>query len=237
MKQIQHFLISDEIVPGKIKIQDRELANQMLRVLRMRIGDCIKVMDGKGKKAEAKIIQLDKKFLEIDVQDIEICKIPSRKLRLYCALSKKPATFEIIVQKATELGVDEIVAFTSERCQVREIHRIERLQSIIKEATEQSERCFAPTIRGAISFEKMLSEIRENNTYISLAGDPWDFDSKLAGNNLNGNVNLIIGPEGGLSKAEIENLRGAGAVIFQIGENILRMETAAIAAISVVQFI
>lgn len=233
MKQIQHFIVDQDISGDEIKIENLEIVSQMRKVLRMRSGDICTILDGKGKKADAEILEIGKSFVRLKLKNHIVCEKPEKMIRLFCALSKKPATFEMIVQKATELGAVEIVPLISERCQVRKLVKNERLKMIIKEAAEQCERCFLPDLKEAILFDDFIKEKPDG---VILAGDAWNFDLKFSEIRSGNVVNLIIGPEGGLTDDELGKLREIGGKIFQLGDNVLRMETAAIAAIAVVQF-
>lgn len=233
MKQIQHFIVSKEISGTSLRIEDRDLVFQMNKVLRYRPGDSCVVLDGKGAKAKALIKEIDKKHVMLELGEHEKCEPSKEKIRLYCALPKKPATFELIVQKACELGVDEIIPLITERSQVAELKKTERLRSIMKESAEQCERCFLPEFKACLKFKDFIANKPDGEI---LAGDAWDFDLKLKDVPKSALMNIVIGPEGGLSKEELDSIRKLGGRVFLLGNYVLRMETAAIAAISVVRF-
>lgn len=207
----------------------------MKDVMRFRKGDECIVMDGQGTKANGIIEDLHGKGATILLKDRVTCEAPKRRVRLYCALSKKPATFELILQKATELGVTDLIPLVTQRCQVRELRKIDRLQVIIKEACEQCERCFIPRFHEVLNLSDLLTHKPKG---ILLAGDAWIYDKKLKDIPLppSEDVNLIIGPEGGLTDEELTSIRTAGGTLFLLGSTVLRMETAAIAAIAVAEF-
>lgn len=235
MKQIQHFIIDADLSQDSLRIEDKDLIHQMKDVLRFKAGDECIVLDGKGQKAHGKIEELHKRGALVTLEGVETCEPAVRAVRLFCAISKKPATFELIVQKATELGVTDIVPLISERTQVKELRKVERLHHIIREASEQSERCFLPMLHDGLRFNELIGSLPQG---LVLAGDPWKYDLHLKDVEIpeDEDVNIIIGPEGGLSEKELEALFKEGAKLFLLGDTVLRMETAAIAAISVVQF-
>lgn len=233
MKQIQHFIIEGNISGDNILIEDRILLSQMLNVLRYRVGDVCIFLDGKGNKAVGTLISINKKMAELSLSEHEVCKKPEQKIRLFIAISKKPSTFELIVQKACELGVDEIIPLVTNRTQIDDLRKTDRLKFIMKESAEQCERAFMPELKNTLKFEEFLKNPPDG---LILAGDAWDYDLKLKDAVENKTINIVIGPEGGLTKKELEEIRGIGGKIFLLGEYILRMETAAIAAISVVRF-
>lgn len=232
---MQHFIIPKELTTDRLNVFDPDLLHQMRKVLRFKKGDECVVMDGQGTKAHAEIEELHQKGAILRLSKREGCEAPRRRLRLYCALSKKPATFELIIQKACELGVTDLIPLLTERCQVRVLRKPERLQAIIKEACEQCERCFMPKLHPVLLFSELLTRPPKG---LLLSGDPWTYDKKLKDIPIPSleDVNLVIGPEGGLSPNELQGIRQAGGTLFLLGENILRMETAAIAALSLVQF-
>jgi len=228
---MQHFIIDADLSVSSLQITDKNIAHQMKNVLRFKVGDEIIVLDGSGKKAKGQITELHKKGAVIELRDPEVLPAPKRRLRLYVGLSKKPSTFELIVQKATELGVTDIIPLAAERCQVKHLRKPERLELIIKEASEQCERAYLPKLHDV----KVITDIQEG---LTLVGDARDTDIELSEIEFKDReaVNVLIGPEGGFTDFEIQSLRNSGAKVFLLGENILRMETAAIAALSIIQF-
>lgn len=230
---MQHFLISEGFSEGTLRIHNADLLHQLIKVLRFRKGEKCMLLDGRGKKAPAEILELHKKEAVFEVGPVEGCQIPKKDLHLFCALSKKPATFELILQKATELGVRSITPLITERCQVREVRKEQRLELILKEAFEQSEGCFLPELRAATPLKEVLGDFPEG---AFLVGEPREENPPLSQALTDGRINLVIGPEGGFSEEELGLMKAAGAQFFRLGEQILRMETAAIAGMALVVF-
>lgn len=231
---MQHFLLPDaNLESAELSISDKELVQQMLKVLRFRVGDECVLLDGQGGRAKGVITELHKKAAVIAVSDFERLPQPERVIRLYCALSKKPSTFELIVQKATELGVTEIIPVVTKRCQVDHLRKAERLELIIKEACEQCERVWAPELTEAVKLEELLVNMPAGTF---LAGDARIEGPLLKDVNMAQEVNLLIGPEGGLTDEELDAVKAAGGQLFLLGDSVLRMETAAIAALALVAF-
>lgn len=233
MKQIQHFFIDADLSQERVTVRDHELLNQMKNVLRFRAGDKVVLLDNHGTSAEATVELIHAKEAILVVHKRETFAAPTRRLRLYVALSKKPATLEWIVEKATELGVTDIVPVDTQRCQVHELRKTERLRLIIREAAEQCERIFMPELHDVLKFDELL---KDKPIGLLLAGDPWIYDQKLSELEHHGDLNIVIGPEGGLTDEELEAIRKEGGTLFQLGDLVLRMETAVVAALSVVQF-
>ncbi|MFA6306064.1 MAG: RsmE family RNA methyltransferase [Candidatus Gracilibacteria bacterium] len=240
---MQHFFINQELKEGKIVVTDEDLVHQMRNVMRFEAGDKCVFLDGKGAKADGVFEVVAKKEVVIVLSEVSFCALGGRKVSLYVALSKKPATMELIVQKATEIGVTDIFPLVTGRCQVKEMRNVPRFLSIVREAAEQSERCVLPVLHEVISWKDFLKNFPEGEV---LVGDARKYDVKLGeylrGRNVGGErenldvVSVVIGPEGGLSDEEISDAKSKGAKIFLLGENVLRIETAAISALSLVIF-
>src|SRR3989339_416552 len=216
---MQHFFINEDLKKDKILVVEREILHQLKDVLRMRVGEEIVFFDNKGAKAYAKVLSVQNKGVEFEVLKREFFEGDARKICLYCALSKKPATFEIIVQKATEIGVTDIFPLITERCQVRELRKETRLELIIKEAAEQCERTFLPQLHDAIDLKNLTLEMPKG----LLVGDARIYDKNISDIKISQDedINLLIGPEGGLSDKELEVLKKNGAVVFLMGKNVL----------------
>ncbi|MFA5948330.1 MAG: RsmE family RNA methyltransferase [Candidatus Gracilibacteria bacterium] len=227
---MQHFFINEDLNKNKILVSEREILHQLKDVLRMRVGEEIVFLDNKGTKVYAKVLFVQNKGVEFEILKREFFEEEKRKICLYCALSRKPATFEIIVQKVTEIGVTDIFPLITERCQVRELRKKDRLELIIKEAGEQCERVFLPKLHDAIDLKNLIESMPKG----LLVGDARIYDKNISEIKIlkEEDINLLIGPEGGLSDNEIEILKNIGAIVFLMGKNVLRMETAAICALA-----
>lgn len=234
---MQHFFINQELKAGKIVVTDSDLLHQMKNVMRFEVGDKCVFLDGKGAKANGVFDGVAKKEAVIILSEVVSCPVDARKVNLCIALSKKPATMELIVQKATEIGVTDIFPIVTNRCQVKEMRNVPRFLSIISEAAEQSERLVLPVLHDVILWNDFLKNFPKGEV---LVGDARKYDVKLGEylkkNEVDADVSVVIGPEGGLTDEEISESKSKGAKIFLLGENVLRMETAAISAISMVMF-
>lgn len=227
---MQHFILPIDLKQSQVTLSDRDLLHQMKQVLRFKKGDKFILMDGRGQHCPAELLEFHKKGAVLSLGEAQFTAPPQRRLQLAIALSKKPSTFELIVQKATELGVTEILPLRTERTQWQELRKNDRLHLIIKEACEQSERAYLPELHEV----QHLEDLEWSGPI--LVGDAREPEVQLRETQKDGNICLVIGPEGGLSAQELHNLKEKGAQIFSMGEGVLRMETAAIAALSVLQF-
>lgn len=209
-------------------ISGRELINQIKNVFRLKEGSEILLGDGKANEALAKIVSLQKDLLEAEItkitpneRELEIYGI------LYCSVLKKD-NFELVAQKATEIGVKEIVPVLAKNT-VKLSLNLKRLEKIIKEAAEQSGRGVLPVLSKPISFAGALkhSEGNDLNFFFRPSGIPLR-EVKKAGSRLG----IFIGPEGGWADEETEAAAKErdNFVMVSLGNLILRAETAAIVA-------
>lgn len=235
--------------PGSVREGELcELGEKTLRyiksVLRMKKGESLILFDGAGWEYEAAI----KTFLD-DRVSIEVLKknrIPEKavKISLFQALPKA-TKMDFIVQKATELGADRIISFQSARTvprlsQDKARGKISRWRSIAQEASRQCGRADIPEIKGIVSFEEMLACSEGQSLKIIL----WEEESKrnikeilrdekYAGAN---DISVVIGPEGGFTREEIERAADKGFISATMGKNILKVETAVLAILSIIQY-
>ena len=155
---------------------------------------------------------------------------------LYYCLSKGDKN-DLVIQKATELGVKRIVLVSSKRCVVKYDNKnvdkkLERFKKIAKEASEQSHRLLIPDIEGPLDLKKLDKVIQEKNLLVAYEGNKDDKAFYI--NKDIDSIGILIGPEGGLDLEEIKYLNNIGFINISLGKRILRTETAAIYALSVI---
>jgi len=212
-------------------IKDNRITHQAGKVLRMWKDDFFHVFDSE-KEYLVQIENLNKRKIAVrKVQEVENKAEPVTKISLYQAIPKKPALFEMVVQKATEIGVTEIFPLITERTEKRRMSKYDRLQLIALEATEQCGRMKIPAIRHPVNYEEIIGKLTNGFMAYEYEGIKYlsDYDSELK---YATEVQIIIGPEGGLSETEVSMAKEAKVKPFSLGPRILRTETAAIAALS-----
>ena len=208
-----------------------EQVHYLRNVLRAQPGAELFVFDGKNGEFSAVLSALDKKNGQI-----QICRLlreqPKKKdVRLYFAPLKKDRT-DFVVEKATELGVTQIIPVITEYTAAKRVNT-ERLRLIAIEACEQCRRLDVPEISEPVSLEKLLAE--QNETKPPLFHLDETGRGKKAGDLFNGCLSaaFLVGPEGGFSETEraliAQTPHTAG---MDLGERILRAETASIAALA-----
>jgi 16S rRNA (uracil1498-N3)-methyltransferase len=217
------FFIEAKIEKGKLEISDKEVFHQLKNVLRKEVGDRIILFNGTGIEAEAEI----KKFLK-DKVEVETLKIkrPEREpkifLSLFCSILKK-SNFELVVQKATEIGTKEIIPIICKNT-IKTGLNFKRLEKIAKEAAEQSKRLTLPKIEKILAFEEAIEKARDYDLKILFDISGKNFSTL---NKRGKKVAIFIGPEGGFDKSEIELAKKENFEILNLGKLNLRSETAA----------
>lgn len=230
--RLNRFFGDFDLEQKTLRISSGDFLHQVKNVLRLEKGEEIILADGRGKEASAKITEYGKDFIEVEISEIgENGNEPDKRIILYCSILKRE-NFELVAQKAVEVGVSEIVPTISGRT-VKTGLKYDRLQKIIKEAAEQSGRGIVPVLREAMKFNDALAGAKENaeNILFDMSGPKFVIsDITNLGQRQKSQVGIFIGPEGGWSGEEISAAKGEGFQIASLGKLTLRAETAAIVA-------
>lgn len=215
----------------QLLIEDLRVVHQCFKVLRMKVGDRFRLFDG-SMEFEVEVLAISKRsLLARRLFSLENEADPKLEVILYQAIPKKPALFELIVQKATEIGVSEVFPLITERTENRRLAKPDRLDLIAMEAAEQCGRLRVPQMHVPVAFEEAV----QDSTYGLMAAVSesdkrlLDFQSDFKNRE---QVQLFIGPEGGFSSNEVGLARQQGVHCFSLGSRILRTETAAISSLS-----
>lgn len=204
--------------------------------MRIRVDDYISVFDGRGNEYFCKVIAVKKDKTELEIIEHKTGVGETKKnYTLYISVIKQDR-FELAVQKITELGVKRIVPVYTKYTQRGGSLNIERLNKIAISACEQCGRSTIPVIEQCIEFDELVERVKD--TYMIF---PWEREKvgKLndAIDKKQKDISIFIGPEGGITEEEMTRLTQAGAKSVTLGSRILRAETAAIAALSVICFV
>ncbi len=204
-------------------------------VLRLREGSEITLLDGSGAEYAAVVAKVERNALVAHVLSRrEGTREPETDVLLLVGALKGDKT-EFVVQKATELGAGEIGVFSSEYCAAyMNENKLERLNRVAREAAKQCMRGKAPAVVCFGSLEEALghAEGYRNKLFACEFAEESEKDPGKA----EGSCALVVGSEGGFSKAEAELARAHGFAMVSLGKRILRAETAAIALLSVVLY-
>ena len=210
---------------------DKSQSHYISKVMRIKENEFFSLFNSSG-EWEAKILNITKSIVEFEITN-QIRQKENQK-ELWLAFSPiKSNYFNFMIQKATELGITKFVPIIFERTVVRKLNK-ERLEKVIIEATEQSNRINIPTLEDATNLEDFLKSSEMNLIFTDLNSDNKKVDlEKLT----NEPVCIVVGPEGDFSENERSKILSFKDVqAIKINENILRSETAVISAISIINY-
>ena len=213
-------------------------AKHAVQVRRMRVGEAIQVSNGQGLRVRGAVSGAEPASLSVLIAEVAQEARPRVELVLVQALAKGDRD-ELAIQAATELGAMGVVPWQAERSISRwdgpKIQKsVDRWQAIVDEAAKQALRVWNPVVQQPVTSKQLAQGVKEFDLVLVL--DPTA-DTGLTAVALpkTGRVALVVGPEGGISQAELELFESAGAKRVHLGSPILRTSTAGMAAISALQ--
>lgn len=239
---MQRFFVTPEAIVQDQVALDGAIAHQVRDVLRLRPGAHVVVLDDSGWEYEVELIEVRREGARGRVCARHLAQTePRLALTLYQGVLKG-ARFEWVLQKGTELGVSTFVPMLTRRTVPSDLQRVEkkrlRWQRIIREAAEQSHRARLPSLAVPCSFSEACLEAARAHEWTFL---PWEAATEKGLSHVlrsldhpPRDVGLLIGPEGGFEKAEVALARERGIEVLTLGPRILRAETAALAAVTIV---
>ena len=232
------FFASQEEMSGERILLTGENA-QHAKVLRLKPGETVLVCDGEGQECLCQIFSTDPWELRVTERRASRSEAAVR-VSVYMAFPKGDK-LEHVIQKATELGAYEIVAFPSARCVSRPDEKslkkkLERWQKIAASAAEQSGRGRIPQVITLKSFSEALSRACQAEKALMFYEHEEALTLKTALTGTYRTVSLLTGPEGGLEEGEVTQARDAGMQVCTLGKRILRCETAPLCALSAVMY-
>jgi len=230
-----------KIEKGVLTIAGDEVRH-IRRVLRLRVGDELSVFDGSGKEYEGAIVEESAFSVSIQVKNI----LPSKRessLEITLAQSLlKGEKMDYLIQKATELGVKRVVPFISSRSiplleKSKGLERRRRWEKIVIEASKQCGRGVLSEVDPPRDYSELLGSVPGDCLRLIL----WETEEEKLKNVLkrverNKKIFFIVGPEGGLSREEVEEARRIGFTPVSLGERVLRSETASLCLLSILQY-
>ena len=232
------FFASQEEMSGERILLTGENA-QHAKVLRLKPGETVLVCDGEGQECLCQISSTDPWELRVTERRASQSEAAVR-VSVYMAFPKADK-LEHVIQKATELGAYEIVAFPSARCVSRPDEKslkkkLERWQKIAASAAKQSGRGRIPQVVALKSFSEALSRACQAEKALMFYEHEEALTLKTALTGTYRTVSLLTGPEGGLEEGEVTQARDAGMQVCTLGKRILRCETAPLCALSAVMY-
>ncbi len=213
----------------------QEESKHIIRVLRKKENDILFVTNGKGTLYETKIVVADPKKCKVQITNETKKHQTKYWLHLAVAPTKNNDRFEWFLEKATEIGVNEITPIICERSE-RKVIKQERLQKVIQSAMKQSLQTFLPKINPAISLKEYLNLKHEGLLFIGHCEKEEKVELKRRAA-ADKDITILIGPEGDFSTNEIQSAYEKGFLPVSLGRNRLRTETAAIYACTTIALI
>ena len=235
--RIPRFYYPNYLAIGELTLED-DTAKRISKVLRMQEGEEIILFNNTGKQFKANINKIFKTQITINIFQEEITKTESPlTLELTQAVSNKD-TMDLAIQKAVELGVTSISPIITTFSQMKINNHIlakkhEHWQKVIISACEQCGRNFIPTLNLTQSIDSWLKNLNKNT--VRLVANPRAKFNFAGLTKPKDNIIILIGPEGGFSEEEITTLEKENFMSIKLGPRILRLETATIAALTLIQ--
>ena len=235
---VRFFVTPEELTQEQLILEGENA--QHAKVLRLKAGEEVLVCDGAGQECLCRVVTAGDWALEI-LERRESQTEAAVQVSVYMAFPKADK-LEHVIQKATELGAYEIVAFPSGRCVSKPDDKslkkkLERWQKIAASAAEQSGRGRIPQVRVLGSFKEALSQAAEAEMPLMFYEHEQAVTLKMAlSSKPYRTVSLLTGPEGGLEEKEVAQAREAGLQVCTLGKRILRCETAPLCALSAVMY-
>jgi 16S rRNA (uracil1498-N3)-methyltransferase len=210
-------------------------ARHLRDVLRLNVGDEVFVFDGKGREYRCTILEIEKKSAKLTInEEIDPVSSESGFEITLAATVLNGEKYDLVIQKAVELGVTKLIPLHALRCDVKvndASKRLTRWRRIALEATKQSGRAKIMFVTEPVAFQELIVGAEGEEVVMFSEREGEDF-SKLKPPK---NLTILIGPKGGWDNAELETARTNGVHVVTLGGRILRAETAAIAITAILQ--
>jgi 16S rRNA (uracil1498-N3)-methyltransferase len=211
-------------------------SRHIVQVLRMQPGEILRLTDGKGLSVIARIRDSNKKKCLVQITEKQKQEAPKRKVQIALSLLKNASRFEWFLEKATELGVSEIIPLKCARTEKQQF-RIERMQGILESALIQSQQVWMPVLHETRDFAKWIAEASADQKFIGHCAPGTKRSlAEMIHANLSSSL-ILIGPEGDFTEEEINLALDKDFIAVALGENRLRSETAAVAAAAVMMLV
>ena len=235
MKEVRSFYVPDALTANELPPDE---AMHALRVLRMKIGDEMVLMDGKGNYYRAEVTLAHTKHCMYEIKE----QMPQERqwqghVHLAIAPTKMMDRIEWMTEKAVEVGVDEL-SFLNCQFSERRLVKIPRLEKIMISAVKQSHKAWATQLNEIVSFDTFIQQPREGRKYIAHCYEEvprsYLFD-ELCQTSESEDTTVLIGPEGDFSIDEVRRAVAAGYISVHLGKSRLRTETAGLSAVMMMQ--
>ncbi|MDH4610036.1 16S rRNA (uracil(1498)-N(3))-methyltransferase [Pseudomonas sp. BN102] len=232
--RLSRFFIDAPLSLGQHELPETQ-AHYIGRVLRLAAGDAVQLFDGSGQEYLGELVEVGKKTVRVELRDA-LAGMAESPLRVHLGQGlSRGERMDWAIQKATELGVAEISPIVSERCEVRlkderADKRLAHWRQVAISACEQCGRSVLPVIHAPVALADWQRQVEADlRLVLHPVAEP------LASHARPGSLAFLIGPEGGLSDAEVDAAKAAGFHAARLGPRVLRTETAPVVALTVAQ--
>ncbi len=237
MSRVPRLYVPGRLGPGVTVLND-EQARRLGEVVRLRVGDEFRLFAGDGKEWQATVAGMARGEVHARVTEVvrEEAPLPL-VVEVWCGLVR-PNRFDWAIEKCTEAGADiirPIVTARAARGEEASAQRQERWSRIAVEAAEQSGRLSVPVVEAPAQFADLVGRRPGMLVIGDALGPPWAEASRAVP--AQGRVVVAVGPEGGFTPDEVARAKAAGAALARFGPNVLRTETAAVAAVALIRSI
>jgi 16S rRNA (uracil1498-N3)-methyltransferase len=206
-------------------VLDEDTSKHVVSVLRMKTGEQLHLTDGKGHLLRAEITNDHKKKCETKIVETQFTPVHARKISIAISLVKNATRFEWFLEKATEIGITEIIPLICERTE-REHFRYDRMKNVLISAMLQSRQVWLPLLHEPVAFKEMVEQSGHLQKLIAhCADDNKKSLTALADKKCSSQI-ILIGPEGDFSRQEIEFAIEHHFIAVALGDTRLRTETA-----------
>ena len=232
--RLSRFFIDAPLSLGQHELPEAQ-AHYISRVLRHAAGDAVQLFDGSGQEYLGELIEVGKKAVRVELRE-QLAGQAESPLRIHLGQGlSRGERMDWAIQKATELGVGEITPIVSERCEVRlkderADKRLAHWRQVAISACEQCGRSVLPVIHAPITLAEWQAHVQaELKLVLHPVAAPLESHARPH------SLAFLIGPEGGLSEAEVAQAKAAGFHAARLGPRVLRTETAPVVALAVAQ--
>lgn len=225
----------DQLSAGATQELSGDEAHHAVSVMRLTVGEKIKIADGSGNWVSGTITEVGKKNLKIEIADRGRIDSVKPELIVVQAVTKSDRTKELL-ELLTVAGADQIIPWQAERCISKwQDDSAAKWQVSIKEAAKQARRVKLPALSDAVSTNQLVKLFNTKDKAIILHESATNKISEINLSNEMERIFIVIGPEGGITDAEITQLASVGAVTARMGDLVLRSAHAGFAALAAIQ--
>jgi len=228
---------------SSVIINDLHEIHHIKDVLQLKKGSLIQIFNAQSLQADARIEQMGEASIGVRVEKVRQGEVGGAKIILACAPPKK-GKFEFIIEKCTELGVDDIIPLKTKRTEVifkedKMASKLSRFEAVAVNASKQSKRTKVPHIYPMTPLLQVLQSLDPNGVHLfpSLHQHSKHITDVLLKADREKPITIFIGPEGDFTPDELDLAIKHGCVPVSLGDTVLKVETAAIAAVALVKFL